>query len=363
MPLYIEIDKIDKKNWNNLISQFDDATVFQTWSYGISTGNSTSHIVIKKGEEVLACCQTSIRQLPFLNIGIAYITWGPLCIRKGRLFDPDVLFRLMCAIKEEYAIKRGYLLRIWPHATNERKEILKQILESEGFKRDDSRRPYRSLRIDLSPSIDNLRKNLDKEWRRCLRRAEENGLTMIEGTNIELFNTLVKLAKEVEKNKNFTDETDYKIYRRTQIDLPEPLKVKLVVCKAQGEPVCAAGYTAIGDTAIYVLAGTAAKAYGLKATYLVQWRMIQLLKESDVRYFDLGPFNPQRNPGVYHFKKGLAKKGWEEIFLGEYEGCFNRRNRMAKSLLKYVRLLRRVFRPQKSSESTYPNSDSIKQHK
>ena len=78
---------------------------------------------------------------------------------KGGVFEPDVLVCLMHGIKEEYAIKRGYLLRLWPHATGERKELLKQILESEGFKRNPKERPYRTLKLDLSPPLEDLRKN------------------------------------------------------------------------------------------------------------------------------------------------------------------------------------------------------------
>ena len=340
-PLHLEIDKTDRNSWDYLITQFDDATICQTWAYG----TSASHIVIKEGVDILACCQVEVRRAPFYNIGIADIKWGPLFMKKGRGFSPDILFHLVHGIKEEYAVKRGYLLRIWPHATGDRKELLKQILESEGFKRNGSERPYRSLRIDLSPSIDDLRKDLLPRWRTSLNNAERNELNLIEGTNIELFDTLVRLAKEVEKIKKFTDSTDYEMYRRVQIDLPDPFKLKFVVCEAKGEPVCATGFSAIGDTAEYVLAGTGEKAYGLNATYLAQWRMVQRLKESGVRYFDLGPFNPQRNPGVYRFKLGLAgKKGWEEIYLGEYQGCFNLTGRMAKFLLNCMKFLRGIAR-------------------
>jgi lipid II:glycine glycyltransferase (peptidoglycan interpeptide bridge formation enzyme) len=59
--------------------------------------------------------------------------------------------------------------------------------------------------------------------------------------------------------------------------------------------------------------------------------MIQWLKDHGIQFYDLGAFNPQLNPGVYQFKKGLAgKKESEEIFLSEYDGCFNLRGRIGK---------------------------------
>jgi len=347
MKLKTEIDGVDEGTWNQLLMQFDDASLRQTWSYGASAGGArgASHIVIKSGENILGCCQVVLRRLPVWKIGIADINWGPVCIMKVRSLEPEVLVGLMRGIKEEYAIKRGYLLKIAPHATGEKKKLLKQILERENFRRDVSERPYRSLRIDLSASIDDLRSNLSRGWRRCLKEAEKNELTLIEGTNMELFDTLVKLAKKVEKIKKFKDFTNYEFQRRVQAGLPDALKLRFVVCEAEGEPVCAAGYSVIGETGFYVLAGTGEKAYGLKATHLAQWRMILGAKAKGVRYFDLGPFNPELNPGVYHFKLGIAgKNGWEETFLGEYYGYFNFSGRVSKLILDLYRQIRKIAR-------------------
>ena len=155
-PSYkIEIESIDRIGWEHLTSQFDDASLYQTWAFGGSSSRtrSVSHIVIKRGEEIIGCCQLRIRRIPLLNIGIADINSGPLCQRKARLFEPKELFYLMRKIKEEYAIRRGYMLRIWAHATGEKKELLKRILETEGFRINKTERPYRTFRIDLSPSL------------------------------------------------------------------------------------------------------------------------------------------------------------------------------------------------------------------
>ena len=43
-----------------------------------------------------------------------------------------------------------------------------------------------------------------------------------------------------------------------------------------------------------------------KGSYLLQWRMMQWLRERGCRWYDLGGVNPTRNPGVYHFKSGFG---------------------------------------------------------
>src|SRR5882762_9980747 len=97
-----EIDKLDAKNWTDLLAQFDDASIYQTWSYGAvrrGAGN-VSHLVLKKDDEVLGCCQVTFRRLPFLNIGIAYIVWGPLWKRTGIQSEPDVFLHLIRELKK-----------------------------------------------------------------------------------------------------------------------------------------------------------------------------------------------------------------------------------------------------------------------
>jgi hypothetical protein len=346
MPIESEIDKVDRYSWDHLLTQFDDASLYQTWSFGTSAGaRSVSHIVLKDGEEILACCQVCLRRLPFCNIGIADIVWGPLYMKKGGDLKRDVLSHLVRGIKEEYAIRRGHLLRIWPHAIGERKELLKQILESEGFRRIPSERPYQTLILDLSSSLEDLRKNFLQKWRNCLNKAERANLTVVEGTNDDLFKIFVMLSNEMRERKNLTTGIDNEAYRRIQKDLPERLKMKIMVCEADSEPVCAAICAAIGNTGVYILGATGHKGLQLNGSYLLQWRIIQRLKENGIRYYDLGGIDAELNPGVYQFKRGVVgKNGWEEVFLGGFHGCFTLSGRIARLLLECWKFVRKVYR-------------------
>ena len=340
--LHTEIDKIDRISWGHLITQFDDASLYQTWSFGASDGaKSVSHIVIKAGEDIRGCCQVTLRRTPFLKIGFADIVWGPLCVKKGSKFNSDVLLKLLHEIKEEYAIKHGYMVRIWPQAMGEQKGIWKHILEIEGFKKNTSEQPYKTLILDLSLSLEDLRKNFLQKWRNCLNKAERANLRVVEGTNDELFKIFVTLANEMRERKQFTTSIDYEAYRCIQKDLPDPLKMKIVVCESGTQPICAAIYAAIGNTAIYIFGATGHKGLHLNGSHLLQWQIIQRMKENGIRYYDLGGIDAELNPGVYQFKRGIVgKKGWEEVSLGGFHGCFNLQGRMGSFLLTCVKFLR-----------------------
>ena len=71
------------------------------------------------------------------------------------------------------------------------------------------------------------------------------------------------------------------------------------------------------------------KGMGNKASYFVQWKIIQWLKEAGYHYYDLNGINPARNPGTYHFKAGIAGKAGRDVdFLGHYDSFKGLRGRI-----------------------------------
>jgi hypothetical protein len=337
-----EIDGIDRHAWESLLSDFEDASLYQTWAFcGDSYRMRTvSHIIMKSEDEVIGCCQLRLLRFPYLRTGVAEANWGPLHMKKGRPFNREALAALIRAIKSEYAVRRGYMLRISSNATGERREVVKKILEDEGFHENTIGRPYRTFRIDLAPSLEELRLNLSQEWRRCLTKAEKNNLSGLEGSDDELFRKYIGLAEEMCDRKKIDMGLNYHQYPRIQKDLPEAMKMRILVCESEGQPRSAIICSAIGDTGIYHLGATGNAGMKLYGSYLLHWRMIQWLKEKGIRYYDLGAFNPRLNPGVYQFKKGLAgKRDCEAVFLSAYDGFFTWRSQFAKAMVvrQYVR--------------------------
>ena len=84
-----EVDSAEKTSWESLLLEFEDANIYQTWSWGgINWGDSNlSNLILRKDREVVAMAQIRIRKLPIIKAGIATVFWGPLWRRKGR--PPD----------------------------------------------------------------------------------------------------------------------------------------------------------------------------------------------------------------------------------------------------------------------------------
>ena len=319
-----EAGTLDKTAWSDLLEQFDDATIYQTWSYGaVRWGvKNINHLVLKKGDELCGIAQVITKKIPVIGGGIAYIPWGPLWQRKGTERNLQTLHYLLRALKEEYVTRRRLMLRINPHIIDNDGQEIKTILDEQGFRLVSSSGAYRTLLLDLSPPLEEIRKNLNQKWRNQLNRAEKNEIKIIEGSSRELYAQFMKLQKEMLARKGYEPGVDYEEFGEIQHDLTSSEKMKIMICDDHGVPVTATIVTALGNKGIYLLGANGDKGLQLKGSYLLQWQMIKWMKEQGYRWYDLGGINPESNPGVYHFKSGLSGKDVSHI--GQYEICQNK---------------------------------------
>ena len=314
-----EIDHIGKDDWSNLLLEFDDASIYQTWSYGaVRWGqNDLSHVVIKKNDEVLAAAQLRIFKIPLLNAGIAYLSWGPMWRRQGFKVEINIFEKIIKILKEEYAVKRGLFLRIQPNVLEENSDEIVSVLHKEGFKKNLKMQPYRTLMLDLSPQMNEIRKALNQKWRNQLNRAEKNNLKIIEGSSDELYRIFSNLQKEMHDRKKYVPGVNYDEFREIQKDLPDALKMIIIVCEYGEKALTATVGSKIGDTGIYLLGATGDEGMKMKGAYLSQWRIIEIMKGSGCRWYDLGGIDPENNAGVYHFKSGISMR--EVSHIGQFE--------------------------------------------
>jgi len=317
----VQVGQSDAAEWCSLLGRFDDASVYQSWSYGaVHWGrDEICHVVLKRHGQVVSIAQVRVKEMPALRKGIAYVRWGPLCRLRGQAFDVEALERLTAAMKEEFVVRRGLVLRVIPPAFEN--DTFAQPATSNwtnlGFSRKHDGHAYRTLRLDLRPSVELLRKQLDQKWRNCLNGAERNGLAVLEGTSLELYDKFVAIYEGMMARKQFETTIDVHEFRRLQRDLPEEHKMRIFLCEKDGKKLNAIIVSALGETGIYLLGATSEEGLRAKGAYLLQWRAVQWLKEQDCRWYDLGGINPETNPGVFHFKSGLG--GQDVLQLGVFE--------------------------------------------
>lgn len=321
----VEVDRMDAAQWSAALDQFDDANLYQTWAYGeVRWGRpALSHLVLKRGGDVVAMAQLRVVRPGNSKFGIAYLRWGPLCELRGVGLQPEIVQAMADALHAEYVRRRGLFLRILPNATQGLPRAAAfasafHAFKSEPFVAGDS---YRTFILDLMPPLDEVRKKFDGKWRNQLNRAEKNSLTIVEGSGDGEFATMIALFNEMWARKQFAQTSDINEFQRIQHALPEAQKMRVFICEQDGVPVSGLLGTGLGHSGIYLFGGTSDKGMQAKGSYLLQWRMIQWLKEKGVRHYNLGGINPETNPGVYHFKKGLS--GADALYVEALTACSN----------------------------------------
>jgi lipid II:glycine glycyltransferase (peptidoglycan interpeptide bridge formation enzyme) len=306
----VEVDRATPAEWSKILDLFDDANIYQTPAYGgVRWGEKNlSRIVLKRDGEVLAMAQVRIIRPTPLKFGMAYLRWGPLWERRGLPLDPEVPTRMAQAIEDEYLERRKLFLRILPNAFagSSRASTMQAAFcrfRSEPF---DASNLYRTFVLDLSASLEELRKRLDAKWRNKLSGAEKNSLEVVAGNGRQEYLTFCELYHQMRERKTFETTVDVEEFLRIQENLTEAHRMQVLICKDKGIPVAGLVVSAMGDSAIYLLGATSDDGLKSKGAYLLQWTMIQWLKKNGVRWYDLGGIDPEANPGVYSFKKGFS---------------------------------------------------------
>lgn len=342
----IEVDGASEERWNVLVKAFEDASIYQSWAYGaVRWGeHKLSHLVLKQDGVPVGAAQVCIWMLPLNAGGFAYIPWGPLWRRRGSQSTDGVFSAIIRALREEYVQKRGLLLRVAPSFSGKQYPTEADVLAEHSFHRSQSHSPYRTLVLDLSPTLEEIRKNLKQKWRNQLNKAEKIDLEVISGTGDDMYSTFLDLQREMMRRKRYNTEMDYEEFGRVQERLPEDLKMKIFTCKSAGEPMCVTIISAIGSTAIYLLGASATGGMKLNGSNLVHWRIIQWLKENGYQTYDLGGIDPGGNKGVFRFKIGIAGKSGQELYhLGHFESWRNPLSHLAVRLGESLLRLKRRF--------------------
>jgi lipid II:glycine glycyltransferase (peptidoglycan interpeptide bridge formation enzyme) len=299
---------MDSLRWAEMLNGFADASMYQTWPYGLARSGPAhiSHLVVKRGSDVVGAAQARLALIPYLNFGIAYVFWGPLWRRRDGQADAEVFRQALRALRAEYVARRKMVVRIIPNLPDTNNELFQQILEEEGYVIQPWAKRRRTIVVDIRPSVEDLYQGLHQKWRYNLKKARKGNLEIIEGGEDVLFECFERMHAQMRARKQLVGLTDPALCRKVQRKLMSDQKLKVILCKADGE-VCSGGIcSALGDTGIYLFGATSNHGTKTYASYLVHWKMLEWVKSRGCRSYDLNGINPVSNPGGYQFKSQLG---------------------------------------------------------
>ncbi|MBN1984006.1 MAG: peptidoglycan bridge formation glycyltransferase FemA/FemB family protein [Chitinivibrionales bacterium] len=311
---------LSQHEWSSILSQFCDASLYQTWEYGsVRWGKEfIEHIVLKKDESIVAAAQVRLMKLPLIPVRLAYITWGPLWKTRNQKPDPHHYRLILSALKNHYFKKKNFsFIIIIPNGFMKTDADLAAIARHERFRKlklffSQNRR---TIVIDLSKSEEELRKRLDKKWRYSLKCSEKETIRIVEGFDDTLFQTFVSLYNELKEQKGFAGVNCEQFARMQSLFEPHN-RMRVTIGYHNDHPVSGSVCTLIGDNALGIMNATNAVGRKMLTSFLMQWDMILWAKKNGAKGYDLSGINRLKNPSVYHFKAGL--NGDEQTLVGVY---------------------------------------------
>jgi lipid II:glycine glycyltransferase (peptidoglycan interpeptide bridge formation enzyme) len=314
------LNPLTPAEWSELLAEFADGNFYQTHAYGsVSWGRtSLTHLVVREADIARAIAQ--VRQIRLGRwFGVAYVRWGPCARRRSETWNSAAFREALASLSREFVRCRRWVLRVVPNLfqEDEQASTALQVLQETGFQKDEATAPYRTLRVDLRESLEEIRRRLDGKWRNQLNAATRNGLEIEEGNDEALFRRFLGLYDEMMSRKRFETSVDVREFACIQEQLPASEKMRVALAGQSGQLHAGVVTTAVGHTGVYLLGATGQDGLKSKASSLLQWRMIEYLKGAGCDFYDLGGINPEANPGVYHFKSGMG--GVEVHQLGRFE--------------------------------------------
>lgn len=321
-----EVDTVDERTWCQLLGRFADANIYQTWSYDeVRCGRQNiSHLLLRNKGEIVAIAQSRIVVLPLVSIGMAYVRWGPLWRLRQTKADVEVFCQVIRALRNEYACRRGLVVRLFPVLFETDSPCFGAILKEEGFSTIGEQPRSRTILMDITPSLKDLYEGMRPHWKRELKIAERKGLEIVEGTGDELFESVIQIHQEMVSRKKFVEGNDINQFRLMQARLPEPFKMRVMLCRSSAGVCAGLIWSAIGSTAIYLFGATSNIGMKANGSYLLHRKLLEQLKKDSCTVYDLNGINPESNPGTYKFKNDLAgKHGKDACFLGRFESYDN----------------------------------------
>ncbi len=324
--LSVEVDGQDQARWSKVCREFADANLYQTWAYEVvrSGESNVSHLLLKKDSSVVAAAQARLVRVPLTGLGLAYFLWGPLWKRPGATADVEIFRQALRAVRAEYVDRRGLGVRIVPQLGDCDHETFRSILTQEGyvFQRRAERR--RTVLVDIRPSLDELNRGLHQKWRYHLNKARKQNLEIVEGEEDSLFEGFEGIYRQMVNRKRLADVTDLGTIRKIQQKSMPGEKMRVFLCKAEGEVVAGGICSALGDTGIYLHGATSDRGTKTYGSYLMQWRMLEWVRKQGCQSYDLNGINPEKNPGGYQFKTQLGGDHGRDVhLLGQFDAYPN----------------------------------------
>jgi len=172
-----------------------------------------------------------------------------------------------------------------------------------------------SLQWNLERTRSEMQSNLTKNWRHNLKRSNKYKLRFVLWEEPSI-SEIRSLYKEMEQFKGLTQQFSF-IEIKNIIDMMKDNLLLFRCLDVNKKLVAMRACITIEDKAWDLMAVAGKNARKNYASYGLFWELIRECTTRGVKWYDLGGIDPEKNKGVWNFKKGTGAEPIE--YLGEWE--------------------------------------------
>ncbi len=229
----------------------------------------------------------------------------------------------------------AHTVKIEPEVTEERKDV-KALLSDIGFTKARYDLQFKTtMIIDLSPSEDQLLKNMKEKTRYNIRLAARKGVRVVEDNSAEAQEAFYQMMQQTAERDGFgLKPREY--YMDVWKAMYDAGRAHLFFAEHEGERLAGLLAYTFGGKYWYKLGASTNEKRNLMPTYLLQWEVMRWAKSQGITYYDMvaipNPNELNENStmwGLYKFKVGFGGE------IAEFLGCLDLRVKKVRAAAWY----------------------------
>ncbi len=307
------IDKNDSKEWDAILSQFDQSTIFQSYAWGELKKDENwecFRLIISENEKPTLIAQILVKK--FLGIKLGWCPGGPILNTKSI----DLAKTALNEFKKIIIRKKIFNLRCKPYLqkTDTNLEIFSTLAKS-------TIKITSSKTVNISTQDDKVfLQDCRKKHRYYIKQSQKHNLEWKISTLENAQKTFIQILNEMQEKKKIKIKLiDIKNFSQL---LGETHSGKPRVFALTGYekncPIVSCIMSVFDNVAFQHYAASNQRGRKIFASYGMTYELIKVLKDMGVKYMNFGSISDdESSPGVDFFKLGFGGNLFERV--GEFD--------------------------------------------
>lgn len=284
------VDELDSASWNEKLKGFSYFSLYHSYEWGEVKRNDGWNVVRIISSDFSSLAQILYKRLP----GGFLFFWSPGGII-GQSRDID-LNQLKSKLKHSFSYFRSSF---------QDPSISVNDLIKSGWKKPNILISNNlSMKLDLTPANDELTSNMSSNWRHNLKRFEKRNIKVLKWDDPD-GDIIFNYYKEFESMKGLAIQHSLQSLKSMMKEFGD----KVVIYRAfdeLGNLLALRGYIHLGHRALDMFAISTKEGRTTYSSYGVLWELLKDAKTRGITHYDLSGVDPEKNEGVYNFKKGAG---------------------------------------------------------